>query len=154
MLQTLNVFSENQPDEQSVVLIKSGSTTIVAASGEVRTSFVGVSPNNEFFHRFNDTPISLLTIAVNNRTRERNYFRLYSQYLNQEISEEEFEHEIERNENLYVLDCSKNPTRNEFETAYLLAKDIIGVENTDDFLSLFSFSEDQTHKLLADGNEE
>lgn len=153
MQNTPNIYSENKPDGQNVMFIQAGGTRIVASTSQTETRFIGISPNHEFFSTFNDTPISLLTTAINNRTRERNYFRLLSQYLSQEISEEDFEKEIDAHEDLYVVDCSTEPTYDQFETACLLAKKIIGIESQDDFMSLFSFSEEKSHKLLTNGND-
>lgn len=45
----------------------------------------------------------LLINAVNNRTRQRNYFRLYCQLLENEITEKEFDKEIDDNEDEYVI---------------------------------------------------
>lgn len=153
MAQVLNIFHENQPEVKNMFYIMTPGTQMIAISDPNKTSFVGVSSNNEFFERFNQLPITLLTEAVNNRTRERNYFRLLSRLLSQEISENDFEKEIEENENLYVLASTIEPSRTQVALAYELSKDILSVDTPDDFLSLFSFSEEKTYKLLNDGKQ-
>ena len=151
MMQTINFFNENQDDVRKIMVIHNGGTQVLAVQDAAQTRFVGVSANHDFYNPLNETPINLLKTAVNNRTRERNYFRLLTQFLNGDISEAEFEKEIEDNEDRYVLDCSHEPSLSQFEMACFLSSGILDVESADDFLSLFSFSEEKSFKLLNNG---
>ena len=56
----------------------------------------------------------MLVDAVNNRTRERNYYQLYSRMLDNEISEEEFDRAIDENPDEYVISNDKVPSELEF----------------------------------------
>lgn len=101
--------------------------------------------------------IELLFQAVNNRTVERNYFRLYSQLLEGTISEEFFDQEIANNEDDYVIVTDKRPSFEDLRTALLLATKIKDINNSTDLSTAFSFSPDETDKLLtlpelSDGN--
>lgn len=86
--------------------------------------------------------IDLLIRAVNNRTRERNYYKLYSELLEGELSEEEFENELEMNSDKYVITPDIRPSMIEFQEAVLLAREIMDVESTGGLETLFSFDED------------
>lgn len=111
-----------------------------------------------FFNSFvPQKTIELLFQAVNNRTVERNYFRLYSQLLEGTISEDFFDQEIANNEDDYVIVTDKRPSFEELRTALLLATKIKDINNSTDLSTAFSFSPDETDKLLtlpelSDGN--
>lgn len=111
-----------------------------------------------FFNSFvPQKTIELLFQAVNNRTVERNYFRLYSQLLEGTISEEFFDQEIANNEDDYVIVTDKRPSFEDLRTALLLATKIKDINNSTDLSTAFSFSPDETDKLLtlpelSDGN--
>ncbi len=90
--------------------------------------------------------IELLTLAVNNRTRERNYFRLYTQLLEKEITEEEFDKELDENQDEYLSPSGTPASLEEVRLAVRLCKNIKDVEYVDDMEHLFSFN--NAHKLL------
>ena len=90
-------------------------------------------------------------------TIEHNYFRLYSQLLEGTISEEFFDKEIANNEDDYVIVTDKRPSFEDLRTALLLATKIKDINNSTDLSTAFSFSPDETDKLLtlpelSDGN--
>lgn len=91
---------------------------------------IGVVPNSV---------VELLIKAVNNRTVERNYFRLYGEMVDGTISEDEFNREIEKNESEYVLSGEERPDEQTLITALLLSRHIKDVNNSEDLSSLFSF---------------
>ena len=111
-----------------------------------------------FFNSFvPQKTIELLFQAVNNRTVERNYFRLYSQLLEGTITEDFFDQEIANNEDDYVIVTDKRPSFEDLRTALLLATKIKDINNSTDLSTAFSFSPDETDKLLtlpelSDGN--
>lgn len=80
-------FYAEQVDEDNVLAGVSHDTTVIRL-------IVGMNTAES---------IESLTRAVNNRTRERNYFRLYSEMLDGTISDEEFDRQIEDHEDLYVV---------------------------------------------------
>lgn len=138
--------SGNEPTKMFV--LKSDGIQMAAVSGQTKTSFVGVADNDVFQKSFAESKTKLLLTAVNNRTRERNYFQLYSRLLDNEITEDEFDAEIDDHPDLYVVDTSVVPTKYDLTEAGKLAKCILCVDTPDDFLSLFSFSEDEAVKHL------
>lgn len=148
-------LSTTDSDFTGSYMLSAEGLSMVAATSESTTMFVGVADNEVFFNSINTKESSeLLLRAVNNRTRERNYFRLYCSLLEGNISDEEFDKEIEENENLYVIDANKTPTVSQLETAAALAPKILNVDSQDDFFDIFSFSELKTAKMLSDGREE
>lgn len=66
----------------------------------------------------------LLMRAVNNRTRERNYFRLYSSLLQGYISEEQFDKEIETKEDDYVISENMDADLTDINMALCLSEKI------------------------------
>ena len=81
----------------------------------------------------------LLVDAVNNRTRERNYYQLYSRLLENEITDEEFDSEIDEHPDDYMISTDKIPSELEFHEAIALADHLKGVETSGDIETLFSF---------------
>lgn len=97
----------------------------------------------------------MLVDAINNRTRERNYYHLYSRLLENEITEDEFDREIDENPDDYLISTDKIPTEQEFHDAIALAEHIKGIETTGDIETLFSFSGKEFNdycKRLLDGS--
>ena len=84
--------------------------------------------------------VELLINAVNNRTRQRNYFRLYCQLLENEITEKEFDNEIDDNEDEYVINNDKDYSENDIELISELKGRILDFdcEFIDDIEDLFS----------------
>ena len=81
----------------SLSVIDSENIKMVSMSDGIHTAFVGVADNKAVnMVTSMDRMSQLLIRAVNNRTRERNYFKLCNQLLDKEITDEEFEKEIER----------------------------------------------------------
>ena len=98
---------------------------------------------------FNDRAEELLTRAVNNRTRERNYFRLYCQLLEGEITEVEFEKEIDEHEDDYVVCNDNEATIDDLRTAHRLIDGIKDVGDLDSLVDLFSFNQASVKKCLT-----
>lgn len=93
--------------------------------------------------------IKFLVRAVNNRTIERNYFRLYSQLLEGTISEATFDKEIEKNEKDYVIETNFTPELEDVKVALQLASKIKDMNSSSDLSMLFSFDPDETDRLLS-----
>lgn len=92
--------------------------------------------------------IDLLITAVNNRTRERNFFKLYCDLLDQSITEEEFNEIIDKDEDNYIVSENENPEHGRVSIALNLSKRIKDVNSINDFSSLFSFNQHEI-ELLA-----
>ena len=121
----------------------------VATDGNY-TAFAGVAKNNTFnIERSVDRVGELLVRAVNNRTRERNFFRLYADMLEQNITEEEYSRQLEECQDEYVLPLPVEADMTDIETAVQLSRHIKGVESMDDFQSLFSFSDGSIHHAIT-----
>lgn len=92
--------------------------------------------------------VSLLVDAFNNRTRERNYFKLYSEMLDGDVSEDFFNREIEEHKDDYVVPVG---TRSEAQDVYLALKitpKLKCIDSSDDFVSLFAFCDASVLRLL------
>ena len=141
-------FSGNtEQGELKMVLEEKKISNMYSLSGKSNQSFLNVVNRG-----FLDKIVSMLTEAVNNRTRQRNYFRLYNELLENQITEEEFEKEISENEDDYVLEGSRIPDREDAVLALDLARKIKEVGSTEDLALLFSFDVDALEKL-AEKNE-
>lgn len=116
---------------------------------ETTTGFIGEFDNRvlpKVIDVLTGTREKLLVDAVNNRTRERNYYQLYSRLLENEISDEVFDREIDEHPDEYVVPIDKYPTESEFCQAIQLAEHIKGTETMGDIESLFSFKESEVLK--------
>lgn len=116
--------------------------------------FAGITSGTAVFDRMigmdQSEMYELMTKAVNNRTRQRNYFRLYSELLEGSISEKEFYKFIEENEDDYVIDGNEKPTVEKIKKALYLASHIKDVKTSEDISNLFSFDSIETDKCLLE----
>ncbi len=126
---------------------------IVVQERNELTHFEGVGPTasvqrivTQIVHV--DRLSELLIRAVNNRTRERNYFKKLVELFQDEISEEEFDKEIEENENEYVITTDEIPTHEDLVLACEIARRIKDVNDYDDLSALFSFNQESMIKEL------
>lgn len=93
--------------------------------------------------------IDMLITAINNRTKERDYFRLYCDMLDNSITEEEFDNEIDTNEDKYVI--SYNNCFSDIQALrqiLLFSEKINDVDSVEDFATLFSYNPESLKKLL------
>lgn len=86
--------------------------------------------------------------AVNNRTRERNYFKKYVELLEGTISDEDFDKAIEDNEDDYVIQEDKEPTLEDVRCVLEMAPELKDVDSVEDLASLFSFKPNSMQKCL------
>ena len=130
-------------------VVSNDMTMTVVTDGNV-TAFAGVARNNTLnIERSVDRVRTLLLRAVNNRTRERNFFRLYTDMLEQNITEEEYSRQLEERQDEYVLPLPVEADMADIETAVQLSKHIKDVKSMDDFQSLFSFSDGSIHRAIT-----
>lgn len=127
-----------------------GEAEICSVSDGEHTAFVGISDEKAFNYimRIEDPVQKMLIKAVNNRTRERNYFRLYSEMLEENITEDEFEKELSEHNDDYVLPVREDTNPNDVEVAVLLSDHIKGIDTMDDFQSLFSINDKSIKNAL------
>ena len=163
-----NEIMDNTPDIrfQTAFEYGAGATSSIMIVGVHNPNkeagfFVGSYRGDSFTSILNsfvpENAISLLIRAINNRTVERNYFRLYSQLLEDSISEDRFDEEIEHHEEDYVISTDHKPSQEEVQFILRIADKIKDLNNSTDMATLFSFDMDQTDNLLAsaeitDGN--
>ena len=85
--------------------------------------------------------IELLIRAVNNRTRERNYFKRYCEMLDGCITKGQFDKEIEQNESKYIVSQDQDASSEDIKIALELSPSLLDMPSVDDLADLFSFSE-------------
>ncbi|HMM18342.1 MAG TPA: hypothetical protein PKC47_12555, partial [Petrimonas sp.] len=115
---------------------------------------ISFSENNQF-HKiisgdiYRDA-IEMLTTAVNNRTIERNYFKLYCELLDGSLSDEEFDALINQNEEDYIVSENIEPEPSQVSLALKLSKRIKDVKSINDLASLFSFNSKSIEQLAIE----
>lgn len=140
----MNSFSE------SISVIDNANIKMVTVNDGVRTVFAGVADNKVIDVVFSlDRMSQLLIRAVNNRTRERNYFRKYTELLEGDITEEEFDREIEEHEDDYVVSNNEDADAEDIKIAMFLAQYLKDVDYADDMSDIFSFSNESVRKSIA-----
>ena len=141
MNNTTTIYTKYQSDGSPVIAIQDKN------SGKV--AFAGVTNKAHFFNISTaDRLKELMTRAINNRTRERNYFKLYSDMLDGNISEEEFDKEIEENEDKYLIKQDKDASIEDIEVALEVSPSLMDVASPDDMAEVFSFSEKSMQKSI------
>ena len=124
---------------------------MVAVDAGSQTAFMGFADKESInIITTIDRMSQLLIRAVNNRTRERNYFRLCNQLLEKEISDEEFDKEIEEHEDEYVVTNNEEASLEDIRTAVYLSKSLKDVNDVDDMADLFSFSSKSIRESLQE----
>lgn len=136
-----------------ISLINNDKVMAITVDNGSHTAFAGVADNNVVNNIcFIDRMSELLIRAVNNRTRERNYFRLCNRLLENEISEQEFDKEIEDHEDEYVVSNNEEADTADIKTALFLSRQLKDVKDVDDMADLFSFSNKSMTKSLEENN--
>lgn len=131
----------------TVMSLNSNELHVEAVQDESVTAFVGVASTNTFYSLFPTRLLAdLLIKGFNNRTRERNYYRLYSSLLQGDISDEDFDREIESNPHRYVIPMNGDSTPEEISTALCVVPRLMDIDSTGDFEAAFSFKEGESEK--------
>jgi len=112
--------------------------------------FSGVAAEESFTNLTltEDNKTDLLIRAINNRTRERNYFKLLSSLLENEITEEEFDQEIDQNEDEYVVSTDQKVDLNSLKFILSNYKRIKDVNDMDDLSALFSLDKKLLNRII------
>lgn len=100
----------------------------------------------------NDLLVDLYIRAINNRTRELNYLKLYSQLLRGDISNNYFNEEIDKNEDDYIIPAGADADSDEIELALQIAPNLKDIETIEDFMNLFSFNDKSIRKYMAENS--
>lgn len=141
MSNTTTFYTICQPDGSSVVAVQEDNRDRIAIAGTVnKAMFFNISTA--------DRLKELMTRAINNRTRERNYFKLYCDMLDGSITEEEFDKEIEVNEDRYVIKQNQDASVEDMEVALEVSPLLMDVKSPDDMAEVFSFSEKSMQKCI------
>ena len=134
--------------------LKDGKFVAVSHEDGSNVVFAGVSEGNAVINRMigleYEETVELMIRAVNNRTRQRNYFRLYGRMRDGEITEEEFYSAIENNEDDYVVEESEMPTKERLMLALSLCRGMKDVKSSEDVSTLFSFDSSETDRQLEE----
>lgn len=141
MSNTTTIYTAYKNDGSSVIAIQD--------NNKDRVTFAGVANKARFFSISTaDRLKELMTRAINNRTRERNYFKLYCDMLGGNITEDEFDREIEQNEDKYIIKQDCNASIEDIEVALEVSPSIMDVKSPDDMAEIFSFSEKSMQKSI------
>lgn len=155
MHQELKFFVDNNSGQTMSFISHDNKMHMVVVQDEEITQFAGVASTN--FFRIPMVParmVDLLVKAFNNRTRERNYFRLYCQLLGEEITDDEFDNEIGMNESLYVVEAPEKMSAEDVFIAMRLSDRMMDIRTTDDFSSVFGIDDSSIDNYVkAIGNE-
>ena len=142
-------------DKNTQLYIQGDGITATAIVGQDITVFAGAATTSAFTRTLigQDNRLEDLYVrAINNRTRERNYFKLYSSLLRGDISDDDFDEEIDKNEDDYVVPAGVDADLTEIEFALQVTPKLKNVETTDDFMALFSFNDKSVHKYIAEND--
>lgn len=132
-----------------VTISINGDIKMGAVSDGNITIFAGVAKDSVFnIEQSVDRESELLIRAVNNRTRERNYFRKYCELLENQISDEDFDREISEHEDDYVVAQEGPADEKDWEIALRLAPRLKDTGYVDDIAALFSISQQPYQKLI------
>ena len=144
----------------SLCTMQDGAFVTIKQENNQNVYFAGISKGSSVINRMIGMDYSditeLLIRAVNNRTKQRNFFRLQNSMLEGLITEEDFYKTIEENESDYVIEEIEEPTKRRLYCAMYLCQSIMDIKNSEDLSTLFSFSSETTDKVLklieADGS--
>ena len=141
MSNTTTIYTAYKNDGSSVIAIQD--------NNKDRVTFAGVANKARFFSISTaDRLKELMTRAINNRTRERNYFKLYCDMLGGNITEDEFDKEIEQNEDKYIIKQDCDASIEDIEVSLEVSPSIMDVKSPDDMAEIFSFSEKSMQKSI------
>ena len=134
----------------TVSVVDNEDVQMISVNNGVYTAFAGVATNKLVnFISSLDRASQLLVRAVNNRTRERNYFRKYCELLENEITEEEFDRENDEHEDEYVIANTEEADADDIRLALSLCPYLKDVQDVDAMADIFSFNERSIRESIA-----
>jgi len=120
---------------------------IPEANSEEADTF-SVTFNFVTFSTISQQQENLLVTAINNRTRELNYFKKYVELLQHRITDEEFDQLMEQHSDDFSPEQGKPADINTIRYARYLSDKLIDVNDVNDMADLFSISMDSIQPLL------
>ena len=130
-----------QSEGKHIIAIRNGDSETYAVAG--------VMKKTELFNiDLTERLKKILIRAVNNRTRERNYFKLYCEMLDGIITEEDFDKEIDSHEDKYVINQNEDASIEDIELALEIYPDLMDVKDPNDMAEVFSFSDKSMQKSI------
>lgn len=139
---TKTLYMSYQSDGNPLVAVQDGDSETLA--------FAGLIDKTKFFNIDSSERLKkILVDAINNRTRERNYFKLYCEMLDGIITEEDFDNEIDNHEEKYMISQDKDATIEDIEIALEVSPLLMDVKDSNDMAELFSFSEKSMLKSIS-----
>lgn len=152
-----NIVNLHLEEDKSPIIFTSNdgwiaSVSTVDSNGTAARLHIQTNEKEKFLNRLTgkdfEIIIRLLTKAVNNRTKERNYFRLYCDLLDNTLSDEEFDKEIKEHENQYLISGEERPSFETLKLAIEISKGLMDTANTEDFADLYSFDSHYINSLI------
>lgn len=158
-------FSDDEKKGESnnapVIIIKNDNCQMyakeVSSDGTYKfyNSYI-ITKNNDLFDIVSGAAFheitEMLIKAINNRTIERDYFKLYCDMLDGTIPEDDFDNIIANNENDYIVEETGIPSIGQLDLALQLSKHIKSVNSVNDLSSLFSFNPESLNSLSKNSN--
>ena len=155
----IKVTSSNtvESSEESMTVISwvdgnNGTTFEVLTNTKNGTMFTGITSNESFKEVLHgNLPKEIMDMfinAINNRTRERNFIRLNAQLEAGNITEEEFDNELDEHEDRYLITKKIHPTLEQLYLSVKASENILDINDMEDFSELFSFEEKSIQKYL------
>lgn len=138
----------SQASEYTPSIINNSHVQAVAFFKEGESIYIAGRMDKNMLFKDHIKEKELLIRAINNRTRERNYFRLYCQLLEKEIPEDYFNEEIDKHEDDYVTSSDQEATKEDLQFALDVSPEIKDVEDASDMIDLFSFSDSSIQKYI------
>ena len=102
--------------------------------------------------QFTKQHYEMLIRAFNNRTRQMNYLELYNRLLSKDISESEFEREIDNNPDKYAIKSGTDKSKEYIFDAFLMSQDFIEPNGQYDIEDLFEIDNYSTYKHFIKDN--
>ena len=94
----------------------------------------------------------MLITAFNNMTRSRNYLALYNRLLSKEISESEFEREIDKNSDKYAIKSGTNKSKEYIIDAFSMSQDFIDPNDIYEIEDLFEIDDTSVYNHFVKEN--
>lgn len=132
----------SSPNILEVSSINTHGLELVIIKSSEETAFAGYGKNgtiSKFIDWAFNIRENLLIEATNNRTRERNYYVLYSRLLEGNITDEEFDKELDEHPDNYQINIDKTPSFEMFQEAMRLSNNIMDADSIGKIETLFSF---------------
>lgn len=144
----IRICVNSESGKASAVVVNENLQMAYVKSNDV-TWFAGTAKTEYFFRPMVSAKVlDLLIKGFNNRTRERNYFKLYCQLLSNEITDDEFDKEIEEKEDKYVVDVPGTVSPEDVCTAVCLSDRLMDIKTTEDFTSVFGIDDNSIEKYI------